>query len=299
MLMTQSYLCLPLVDCGDRVRAVVEVFNSRHDVRDVAAWLGDCESDSSLAFRSFKSTSEPLRAFSGFVGALLRAAAPIEAFVDNLNGSSDRTVEPISSIFRRTFDGASGQEEVPLLLLDFLQRALGVEGWTVYAYDRKADTLWARLASDRSRTKVSTVLMGHGVIGRAASTAEPLFDGDVLCVPMFDQCKDHRVNSVVVFYGTQKVKRKARGAFRQSDVELCTVVCRHVGSSCSVWLSKMLRTRRKTRPKRCWSYQTCCSVSLSTPQADGIAAQDRADNCSEVVVSYRRVQRVSEGSTDA
>ncbi|EGZ26724.1 hypothetical protein PHYSODRAFT_468868 [Phytophthora sojae] len=227
----QSYLCLPLVDCGDRVRAVVEVFNSRHDVRDVAAWLGDCESDSSLAFRSFKSTSEPLRAFSGFVGALLRAAAPIEAFVDNLNGSSDRTVEPISSIFRRTFDGASGQEEVPLLLLDFLQRALGVEGWTVYAYDRKADTLWARLASDRSRTKVSTVLMGHGVIGRAASTAEPLFDGDVLCVPMFDQCKDHRVNSVVVFYGTQKVKRKARGAFRQSDVELCTVVCRHVGSS--------------------------------------------------------------------
>ncbi|KAE9102708.1 hypothetical protein PF010_g14014 [Phytophthora fragariae] len=226
--LVQSYLCMPLVDCGDRVRAVVEVFNSRHDVKDVASWLGDCESDCSLAFRSFKSTSEPLRVFCGFVGALLRAAVPFEVFVDNVD--RHRTVDPISSIFRRTFDGASGPEEAPMLLLDFLQRALGVEGWTLYAYDREADTLWARLASAGLRTKVSTVLMGQGVIGRAASTAEPLFDGDVLCVPMFDQCKDHQVNSVVVFYGALKVKRKTRGAFRQCDVELCTVVCRHVGS---------------------------------------------------------------------
>ncbi|KAG6595867.1 3'5'-cyclic nucleotide phosphodiesterase [Phytophthora cinnamomi] len=222
----QSYLCMPLVDCSDRVRAVVDVYNSRHDARDIAAWLGDCESDCSLAFRSFKSTSEPLRVFCGFVGALLRAALPIEAIL-----ASDRTADPISSIFRRTCEGASGPEEIPLLLLDFLQRALGVEGWTVYAYDRETETLWARLASAGFRTKVSTVLMGHGVIGRAASTAEPLFDGDLLCVPMFDQCKDRQVNSVVVFYGAHKVKRKTRGAFRQSDVELCTVVCRHVGSS--------------------------------------------------------------------
>ncbi|KAJ8577635.1 hypothetical protein ON010_g1570 [Phytophthora cinnamomi] len=222
----KSYLCMPLVDCSDRVRAVVDVYNSRHDARDIAAWLGDCESDCSLAFRSFKSTSEPLRVFCGFVGALLRAALPIEAIL-----ASDRTADPISSIFRRTCEGASGPEEIPLLLLDFLQRALGVEGWTVYAYDRETETLWARLASAGFRTKVSTVLMGHGVIGRAASTAEPLFDGDLLCVPMFDQCKDRQVNSVVVFYGAHKVKRKTRGAFRQSDVELCTVVCRHVGSS--------------------------------------------------------------------
>ncbi|KAH7473879.1 3',5'-cyclic-nucleotide phosphodiesterase regA [Phytophthora ramorum] len=155
----QSYVCVPLVDCSDHVRAVVEVFNSRHDPQDVTTWLGDC--------------------------ALLRAAAPIETFVDN----------------------------------------------PVYAHDREVSTLWARLASAGLRTTVSTVLMGQGVIGRAASTAEPLFDGDVLCVPMFDQCRDHQVNSVVVFYGMQGKKRDSRGAFRQCDVELCNVVCRHVGSS--------------------------------------------------------------------
>jgi GAF domain-containing protein len=220
-------LCTPLVDCSDRVRAVVEVFNSRHEADDITAWLGDCESDCSLAFRSFKSTSEPLRVFCGFVGALLRAAAPIEAFVDY--AERDDAVDPIASIFRRTAEGASDSEEVPLRLLDFLQRALGVDGWTVYAHDREASTLWARLASAGFRANVSTVLMGQGVIGRAASTAEPLFDGDVLCIPMFDQSKAHLVNSVVVFYGRRG--SRGRGAFRQCDVELCKVVCRHVGSS--------------------------------------------------------------------
>ncbi|KAL4085681.1 hypothetical protein PRIC1_015017 [Phytophthora ramorum] len=225
----QSYVCVPLVDCSDHVRAVVEVFNSRHDPQDVTTWLGDCESDCSLAFRSFKSTSQPLRVFCGFVGALLRAAAPIETFVDN--PGRNPVVDPLSSIFRRSVQSAKGSEEIPLLLLDFLQRALGVDGWTVYAHDREVSTLWARLASAGLRTTVSTVLMGQGVIGRAASTAEPLFDGDVLCVPMFDQCRDHQVNSVVVFYGMQGKKRDSRGAFRQCDVELCNVVCRHVGSS--------------------------------------------------------------------
>ncbi|GMF56030.1 unnamed protein product [Phytophthora fragariaefolia] len=230
---------MPLVDCGDRVRAVVEVFNSRHEAKDVAAWLGDCESDCSLAARSLKATNEPLRGFCGFVGALLRAAAPIEAFVDGVH--SDRTAAPISSRFRHTCDGLSGpedcsstgasSEETPVLLLDFLQRALGVDGWTVYAYDREVDTLWARLASAGCRTKVPTVLMGQGVIGRAASTAEPLFDGDVLCVPMFDHMQNRQVNSVVVFYRNQRPKRSTRSAFRQCDVKLCTVVCRHVGSS--------------------------------------------------------------------
>ncbi|GMF10895.1 unnamed protein product [Phytophthora lilii] len=220
---------MPLVDCSERARAVVEVFNSRHEPDDITTWLGDCESDCSLAFRSFKSTSEPLRVYCGFVGALLRAAAPIEAFVEHL--STDDTVDPISSIFRRSTDKLNGSLEAPLLLLDFLQRALGVDGWTVYAHDREANTLWARLASAGFRTKVLTVLMGQGVIGRAASTAEPLFDGDVLCVPMFDQSKDHQVNSVVVFYGIQGAKDETRGSFRQCDVELCTVVCRQVGSS--------------------------------------------------------------------
>ncbi|KAG7376970.1 Calcium/calmodulin-dependent 3',5'-cyclic nucleotide phosphodiesterase 1B [Phytophthora pseudosyringae] len=229
MLMTQSYLCVPLVDCSERVRGVVEVFNSRHEARDITAWLGDCASDCSLANRSFKSTSEPLRAFCGFVGALLRAAAPIEAFVDYV--SNDGTVDPISSIYRHTGKVASVSEEAPLLLLDFLQRALGVDGWTVYAHDREANTLWARLASAGFRTNVSTVPMGQGVIGRAASTGEALFDGGVLCVPMFDHSRNHQVNSVVVFYGTQGAKRKTRGAFRQCDVELCKVICRHVGSS--------------------------------------------------------------------
>ncbi|KAL3669891.1 hypothetical protein V7S43_005267 [Phytophthora oleae] len=218
----QSYLCMPLVDCSERVQAVVEVFNSRHTAEDITTWLGDCESDCSLAFRSFKSTSEPLRVFCGFVGALLRAAAPIEAFVDYTGNGN--TVD-FASINRQ---GSSVSEEAPLQLLNFLQRALDVEGWTVYAHDREANTLWARLASAGYRTKVSTVLMGQGVIGRAASTAEPLFDGDVLCVPMLDHSKSHQVNSVVVFFGS---KRDNRSVFRQCDVELCNVICRHVGSS--------------------------------------------------------------------
>ncbi|POM80435.1 3'5'-cyclic nucleotide phosphodiesterase, partial [Phytophthora palmivora] len=222
----QSYLCLPLVDCSDRVQAVVQVFNSRHVTEDLNAWLGECESECSLAFRPLKATTEPLRVFCGFVGALLRAAAPFEAFVDKIS-----RVDPISSTFRCKSEGGSGYEEAPLLLLDFLQRALGVDGWTVYMHDREANTLWARHATAGFRTKVSTVLMGQGVIGRAASTAEPLFDGDVLCVPMFDHSKNHQVNSVVVFYGTRGSKRENRGAFRQCDVELCSVICRHVGSS--------------------------------------------------------------------
>ncbi|KAG3013876.1 hypothetical protein PC121_g6254 [Phytophthora cactorum] len=222
----QSYLCMPLVDCSERVRAVVEVFNTRHEAQDIATWLGDCESDCSLAFRSFKSTSEPLRVFCGFVGALLRAAAPIEAFVDYVKNGD--TIDPIASIYRHTGEGTSVSEEAPLQLLDFLQRALGVDGWTVYALDREVNTLWARLASAGLRTNVSAVRMGQGVIGRAASTAEPLFDGDVLCVPMFDHSRDLRVNSIVVFYGTTRSKR---GVFRQCDVELCNVICRHVGSS--------------------------------------------------------------------
>ncbi|ETL94145.1 hypothetical protein L917_07836 [Phytophthora nicotianae] len=222
----QSYLCMPLVDCSERVRAVVEVFNTRHEAQDISTWLGDCESDCSLAFRSVKSTSEPLRVFCGFVGGLLRAAAPIEAFESYVDTGD--TVDSLPSMYRHTGDTVSVSEEAPLQLLDFLQRALGVDGWTVYALDREANTLWARLASAGFRSKVSTVLMGQGVIGRAASTAEPLFDGDVLCVPMFDHSRDHKVNSVVVFYGTTRPKQ---GAFRQCDVELCNVVCRHVGSS--------------------------------------------------------------------
>ncbi|KAK1931200.1 3',5'-cyclic-nucleotide phosphodiesterase regA [Phytophthora citrophthora] len=221
--LVQSYLCMPLVDCSERVQAVVEVFNSRHSAEDVTTWLGDCESDCSLAFRSVKSTSEPLRVFCGFVGALLRAAAPIEAYVDYTGTSG--TVTPDASIKRQ---GSSVSEEAPLQLLNFLQRALEVDGWAVYAHDREANTLYARLASTGFRTKVSTVLMGQGVIGRAASTAEPLFDGDVLCIPTFDHSKSHQVNSVVVFYGS---KRDNRSVFRQCDVELCNVICRHVGSS--------------------------------------------------------------------
>ncbi|KAG1702542.1 hypothetical protein DVH05_009492 [Phytophthora capsici] len=212
----QSYLCIPLVDSCERVRAVVEVFNSRHEAQDITTWLGDCDSDCSLASRSFKSTSEPLRVFCGFVGTLLRAAAPIEAFVDYTG-----TKTPAARI-KHT------ETEAPLQLLNFLQRALDVDGWTVYAHDREANTLWARLASTGSRAKVSTVGMGQGVIGRAASTAEPLFDGDVLCVPMFDHNKSQTVNSVVVFY---RSKRDNRSVFRQCDVELCNAICRHVGSS--------------------------------------------------------------------
>ncbi|OWZ13398.1 3'5'-cyclic nucleotide phosphodiesterase [Phytophthora megakarya] len=224
----QSYLCLPLVDCNEHVRAVVEVFNSRHAVEDITAWLGECEADCSLAFRSFKSISEPLRDFCGFVGALLRAAAPFEAYVENVR--NDETVDPISSSYHHT-ETTSVSEEAPLMLLNFLQRALGVDGWTVYAHDREANTLWARLANAGFRKKVATVLIGQGVIGRAASTAEPLFDGDVLCVPMFDHNRKHQVNSVVVFYGTCGSKRANGEAFRQCDVELCSVICRHVGSS--------------------------------------------------------------------
>ncbi|EEY58207.1 3'5'-cyclic nucleotide phosphodiesterase, putative [Phytophthora infestans T30-4] len=219
----QSYLCMPLVDCSDQVRAVVEVFNTRHAAQDITAWLGDCDSDCSLAFRSFKSTSEPLRVFCGFVGGLLRAAAPIEAFVDYVRNGD--TVDPMPTIYRHTGQATSDSEEAPVQLLDFLQRALGVDGWIVYALDRDVKTLWARLASAGFRTKVSTVRVGQGVIGRAASTAEPLFDRDVLCVPMFDHSREHTVNSVAVFYGT------TTGAFRQCDVELCNVICRHVGSS--------------------------------------------------------------------
>ncbi|CAI5741645.1 unnamed protein product [Peronospora destructor] len=223
----QSYLCMPLVDCSERVRAVVEVFNSRHDVRDITVWIGKSESECSHTFCSLLSTREPLRAFCGFVGALLRATSPIKALVSNVNNGG--IVDPISSGYRRSGDRTSVSERTPLQLLDFLERALGVDGWTVYAHDREANTLWARLASARLGTKVATILTDQGVIGRAASTAEPLVDGSVLCIPVFDQ--NHQVDSVVVFYGSQGTKRDNGGAFRQCDVKLCNVVCSHVGSS--------------------------------------------------------------------
>lgn len=218
----QSYLCMPLVSCSGHVHAVVEVFNSRHEAAAISSWLGDCDSDDSLAFHSFKSTSEPLRVFCGYVGGILRASAPIEIFlgdtsaVDSSVGVSDRR-----------------SSALPLLLLRFLQRALGVAGWTVYAHDRDANTLWARLASGESTTH-STVQVGHGVIGRAASTAEPLYDGDVLCIPMF-YGEDHHVTSVAVFHGVQRSKLGGRDVFRQADVELCSAVCHHVGNSLQ-WL---------------------------------------------------------------
>ncbi|UIZ26660.1 hypothetical protein KXD40_002575 [Peronospora effusa] len=223
----QSYLCMPLVDCSERVRAVVEVFNSRHDVRDITAWIGKPDSEYSQTFCLLLSTSEPLRFFCGFVGTLLRTTSPIKALVSNVNNGG--IVDPISCRYRRSGDRTSVSERAPLQLLDFLERALGVDGWTVYAHDREANTLWACLASARLETNMATVVMGQGVIGRAASTAEPLYDGSVLCVPVFDQ--SHQVDSVVVFYGSQGTKQDNGGAFRQCDVELCNIVCGHVGSS--------------------------------------------------------------------
>ncbi|CAH0515201.1 unnamed protein product [Peronospora belbahrii] len=219
----QSYLCMPLVDCSEQIQAVVEVFNSRHDAKDIMTWIGSLEMKSLLAYCSLSATSQLLRAFCGFVGALLRAASPITNLVNNV--SHGDIVDPVASRYCRSGDQLNMSEEAPLQLLDSLQRALDVNGWIVYALDHEADILWACFASAKLGTKVATAQMGQGIIGRAALTAEALFDGSVLCIPVFDHSRNHQVISVVVFYGSRGVKCDNGGTFRQCDVELCNVVC--------------------------------------------------------------------------
>ncbi|RLN77882.1 hypothetical protein BBJ28_00010541 [Nothophytophthora sp. Chile5] len=217
----QSYLCLPLVDCSEHVQAVVEVVNARYDAAVIASWLGDCEPDGALVCRSISATIEPLRVFCSVVGALLRVCqAPLTA-----------VISPTTATFKPMTSGGSRGDDKDVRttlvrLLDLLQRTTGVGGWVLYAHDQEAKVLWAQLASRDVKADKATLPIGHGVIGRAASTAEPLYDDAVLCVPTFDYGTDQRVNGVVVLYGVA-----GRAAFRQADVALCSAVCRHVGSA--------------------------------------------------------------------
>ncbi|TDH71758.1 hypothetical protein CCR75_006871 [Bremia lactucae] len=206
----QSYLCLPLVDCHDHVQAIVEVFNSRHKACEIQTWLTECESASVLPIR-------PLREFCGFLGALLRAASLIEALEhppSRINSSSSRTDNDTS--------------EGILVLFGILQRALDVDGWTIYVYDQEANTLWARLASASSvlsQTRVSTAFMGHGIIGRAALRGKPLFDTNVLCVPLLSTSRPPMVTSVIVFHTSLRHKHRL---FRPCDIDFCRLLCGQV-----------------------------------------------------------------------
>ncbi|CEG39649.1 cyclic nucleotide [Plasmopara halstedii] len=187
----KSYLCLPLVDCNDHIQAIVEIFNTRYQAHDITTWLGNCEMDHSKPLRSFQLTRSPLIDYCGFVGALIRSITS-NAGSENVLSSKCQTSEA-SSLWVQVSH-----------VLDSLQRALGLDGWIVYAHDQDANVLWACRVSV-GVNHAATVHMGHGIIGRAASTAEPLFDTDMLCIPTFES--------------------------RQNcDVDLCRVICSHVGA---------------------------------------------------------------------
>ncbi|KAI9908769.1 hypothetical protein PsorP6_016244 [Peronosclerospora sorghi] len=245
----QSYLCLPLVDATGHAHALVELFNARSRGTDVTKWIMDQnDADEETVGRpAYVSTRRnPLQAFCGFLGTLLGALAPPRER-SRITSSRRAPERPEVPTGLRATDPHSTSTGTLVHLLDFLQRALRVNAWTVYTLDHRAQRLWARFASAGKRTHPSTVSVGHGIIGRAASTGKPLCDDTMLCVPVVDETHPVVVQSVVVFHETPRTESAPSRAFHEYELDLCHLVGAHVGRSLHHVALEEAATRAQTQ----------------------------------------------------
>jgi GAF domain-containing protein len=232
----RSYVCLPLVDSEGNVQAVAEVFNSRHDSKVVGSWLQAGDRGS-------------LHVLRNFVGNLIKAFTKRANLGDLVSPST--TMPPAregnATTRRPSLASTPEMNEYPLeWLVDFLRNSVGIETCCVFAYDKDADLLWARLSDCNSCPQ--TVRCDEGIIGLAARGGETVhYTRDTQDETQFEQlfrnislshCQVHEALCVPTVNAHQKLNgvvlllnKKTRALLTPADLAMCANLCRHIGNA--------------------------------------------------------------------